>query len=379
MRHDHARPKEPAEKNKVVGTGLLALDVIVPASPEVPLHVQAGGTCGNVLTALAYLDWAAYPVARLGDDGPAGRIRRDLASWKVHLDFLLQEASHGTPVIAQHIRGTAGGRVTHSFSWRCPTCGADLPRYKPLRIADVESLFPRLPDANAFFFDRVSPAALRLASHYREAGALIVFEPSGVGDPLHFLEAVACAHVVKYSCQRLQEGDIPPTNGPKLVVETRGEEGLRFRAELPQAKSSKWVSMPMIPVPVVRDTAGCGDWCMAGLIHRLAAGGARTLLAADERQVADAAQFGQALAAWNCGFEGARGGMYHTRRREFEPSIAALLTGSPVDAGREHRSISTSRSPAEPFVCVACPPSPMSHPRVKKRQPPPSPGSDLAG
>jgi sugar/nucleoside kinase (ribokinase family) len=353
---------------KVVGAGLLTLDVVVPESPDAALRVHAGGTCGNVLTALAYLDWTAYPVSRLGDDGPAIRIRRDLASWKVCLDFVLQDAADSTPVIAHHIRGTAGGGVTHSFSWRCPACGADLPRYKPLRITDVEDLFPRLPAAGAFFFDRISAAIVRLASHYRKSGALVVFEPSGAGDPRLFHEAVACAHVVKYSRQRLEESDVVADDSkPKLLVETWGEEGLRFRTLLPHVKTKRWRSMPAIPAAVLRDTAGCGDWCTAGIISRLAIEGARTLLDADEEQIADAVRYGQALAAWNCAFEGARGGMYESTRRAFEDSIASLLAGNPERAaGKNLKEV--EQRPPESFACVACPPGPAKAPRGNERR-----------
>ena len=357
-------PVESSIGRQVVGAGLLALDVIVPESADAALRVQAGGTCGNVLAALAYLGWTAYPISRLGDDGPASRICRDLAAWKVRLDFVLQDAADSTPVIAQHIRGTMGGAVAHSFSWRCPACGADLPRYRPLRLTDIQDLIPRLPAAGAFFFDRVSAAIARLAHHYRERGALVVFEPSGVGDPRLFREAIACAHVVKYSHQRLEESTVlADTQGPKLLIETRGDEGLRFRALLPNVKMKRWLSVPAIPAARVRDTAGCGDWCTAGLIHRLAVEGSRTLLQAGEGQVSDAIRFGQALAAWNCGFEGARGGMYESTWRAFEDAITALVAGNQQGAsGERQRCIDRSR--AESFACGACPRNPAKSPHA---------------
>ena len=35
---------------KVVGTGLIALDVVIGPDPETPVRSWAGGTCGNVLS-----------------------------------------------------------------------------------------------------------------------------------------------------------------------------------------------------------------------------------------------------------------------------------------------------------------------------------------
>jgi fructokinase len=328
--------------------------------------MQAGGTCGNVLAALAYLDWTAYPVARLGDDGPMRRVCQDLTKWGVRLDFVLKEKGDGTPVIAQYIRGTADGGATHSFSWRCPTCGADLPRYKPLRIADVEGLLPDLPVADVFFFDRVSPAVIRLATHYRSRGAVVAFEPSGVGDVRLFREAVAASHLVKYSHERVKDPSaLEDQEGPGLLVETSGEEGLRFRARLAGGRNRRWKAMPAIPAPKVRDTAGCGDWCTAGILHTLATDGARSFASADEELLTEAMRYGQALAAWNCGFEGARGGMYDVAKSEFQGSIVALLAGESTQEV-ETKAVHSDAPVPSRFTCSACP-STHSITSVEKR------------
>ena len=363
-------PKHPSlsqpPSRAVVGAGLIALDVVVPEAPDAAPRMQAGGTCGNVLAALAYLDWTAYPIARLGDDGPMHRVCQDLAKWGVRLDFVLKESGDGTPVIAQYIRKTASG-ATHSFSWRCPTCGADLPRYKPLRITDVERLLPLLPEADVFFFDRASPGVIRVATYYRQRGAIVAFEPSSVGDVRLFHEAVSVAQLVKYSRERVKASEALEDDheGPGLLIETSGEEGLRFRARLPGVRNKRWKLMPAIQAQKVRDTAGCGDWCTAGILHILATDAARSFFSADEELLTEAIRYGQALAAWNCGFEGARGGMYDITKSEFQASIAALL------AGESTQEIGTKAVPPETpvpsqFPCPACP-STRSSTSVEKR------------
>src|SRR5437879_1248419 len=57
-------PTKPA----VLGTGLIALDVVVGPQPGAAPRCWAGGTCGNVLTILAYFGWRSYPAATLGND-----------------------------------------------------------------------------------------------------------------------------------------------------------------------------------------------------------------------------------------------------------------------------------------------------------------------
>ena len=71
---------------KVFGAGLIALDVVIGATPEAPVRSYAGGTCGNVLAILAFLGWEAYPIARLNADVASERVRSDLSRWGVHLN-----------------------------------------------------------------------------------------------------------------------------------------------------------------------------------------------------------------------------------------------------------------------------------------------------
>ena len=60
----------------VVGTGLVALDVLLNGDIEHP-RLYAGGTCGNVLTILAWLGWSAFPAARVGADDAGRRVSTD--------------------------------------------------------------------------------------------------------------------------------------------------------------------------------------------------------------------------------------------------------------------------------------------------------------
>jgi fructokinase len=46
------------------GTGFVALDVVVDLKAGTEARF-AGGTCGNVLTILAFLGWRAVPIASL--------------------------------------------------------------------------------------------------------------------------------------------------------------------------------------------------------------------------------------------------------------------------------------------------------------------------
>jgi fructokinase len=181
----------------VLGTGLIALDIVIAAAAGSPVGAWAGGTCGNVLTVLAYLGWDAYPFACLGDEPTARLICEDMGRWGVRLDHVTTDAEGSTPVIIQQIRRAPSGEAVHSFSCRCPLCGSHLPGYRPVRASTVARLLPQLPPVKVFFFDRTSRAALQLARHCAEHGGLVVYEPSGVGDSGLFQEALSLAHMCR--------------------------------------------------------------------------------------------------------------------------------------------------------------------------------------
>ena len=77
-----------------------------------------------------------------------------------------------------------------------------------------------------------------------------------------------------------------------------------------------------------KDAAGAGDWCTAGILSRLARGGLTGFRRISFEKLQDALRYGQALAAWNCGFEGARGGMSHVDQHTFKRQVEAILSGS---------------------------------------------------
>jgi fructokinase len=318
----------PVPDALVVGAGRLTLDVIVPAEAGARPLLRAGGTCGNVLTDLAYLGWQAYPILRIGDDVPGRRYAADLGLWGVHLDFVRHAAGEPTPVIVHHIRHSPGGTPAHYFTADCPFCGARLPGSQPAPVELAEEALARLPTPAVFFFDRPSPGSLRLAQAWRERGALIVFEPNHRFAADLFSAGLATAHVVKYSQQRLAGlADAMAASEPLLLVETHGANGLRYRG---RGGPDGWRQLDALAAPLVRDAAGSGDWCAAGIIHALGRRGREGLEQASGAEVLAALRFGQALAAWNCVFEGARGGMDQADRPTFERAITALLGGEEV-------------------------------------------------
>jgi sugar/nucleoside kinase (ribokinase family) len=332
------------------GTGFVALDVVVDRGSESESFF-AGGTCGNVLTILSFLGWNSTPIARFADDSAGGLIRADLKRWGVKLGSLSLEPTCPTPIVIEEIYRNKAGASKHRYVWTCPDCGGYLPQYRPVLSKAVGDL-STLPGPAVFFFDRVSRGAVDLARHFASTGALIVFEPSASSDPNQFKEALEVCHVLKYSSQRVRAfADLLGSNKVLLEIETLGEEGLRYRTKLGTGHS--WRHLPSFSVDDVKDTAGSGDWCTAGLLSKLAAKGLKGFSSTTLESLRTALQFGQGLSAWNCGFLSARGGMYSMNRSSVLKAVETIISG--VESRDEARKTGRSKNASQSAqFCPAC-------------------------
>jgi sugar/nucleoside kinase (ribokinase family) len=350
---DHRRRAQTAStKPVIIGTGLVALDVVISDSVTTDPILCAGGTCGNVLTALAFLGWQSYPIARLRSDAASKRVVEDLKSWGVKLDFVSLTDSGSTPVVVQHIRQNRAGERSHSFSRKCPACGAWLPWYKAIKAATVPDLSARLPKADVFYFDRTSRGAVSLAQNARKNGALVVFEPSSESDPALLGDALAAAHIVKVASDRLSGNEaLVNARTPLLLIETLGSRGLRFTIK-PAAGRRNWRTLPAFRVDAIRDSAGAGDWCTAGIISSLGLLGPEKLAEASPDDFLAALKRGQAMASWTCRYDGARGGMYASSRKAFDQAIGDILKGRTRSA--EKPAIPSVHTSAERVWCDCC-------------------------
>ena len=344
--------KTVSEKPKIFGIGLVTLDVILGSIAEAPVQARAGGTCGNVLTILAYLGWKAFPVGRINDGPVSRRVKADLKRWGVQLDFLGCKPTGHTPMIVQEIRSSRDGIPAHHFSWLCPRCGRWLPGFRSLTLNAVDIIAPNLQSTAVFFMDRLSPAALKLAAQASSEGAVVMVELSSKVNPKLFTEALRLAHIVKYAEKRIREvGSAMPRGSTTLVeIQTLGAKGLRYRHRFSR-KASGWIPMKAVHAPRLVDSCGAGDWCTAGFLAKIASCGQAKFLKSGEKAIHHALRYGQALAAWNCGFEGARGGMYAIPWKDFDAQIAGLLHGRPRPFVP---TVKTRRT--DMFVCPSCSP-----------------------
>ncbi len=311
-----------------VGTGLVALDIVIDGwESESPL-LSAGGSCGNVMSILAYLGWQTFPIARLGNDIAADSLAKDLTRFGVCLDLLYRERKGHTPIVIEMIPVGTSATRTHFFSFTCPHCGASLPRHKAILKNSVQHIIDQVPQPSVFYFDRISRAAVEIARRYSAKGTLVVFEPPSIRNGKLFEECVQVAHVMKYSHEHIGHmPDSPRDATPFLEIETLGAYGLRFRMTADDNQLSDWKYLETYKVDNLKDEAGSGDWCTVGIIHLLGQEGVRSLKKARNEHILKALSFGQALAALNCRFEGARGGMYSLHPTQLKAAVKDIIAG----------------------------------------------------
>ena len=317
------------DRSVCVGSGLVTLDIIFDDQSPDEYLVGSGGSCGNVMSILSFLGWTAYPVTRLGQDPAARIVLDDLERFGVCTKFMMQEERVDTPSIIEGLRNLRNGRRAHSYRLRCPNCGNYLLRYRAISSEMTERVVNDVGSADVYYFDRVSRGILNLADHYRKNGALIVFEPSGIGDERIFSEAVALSHILKYSFERIPDSSVISEDiHVPLEIQTLGSKGLRFRRS-DHATTGSWRHLAAYNVRDVVDEAGAGDWCTSGIIQALGQGGSDYFLGASYRKLLEAMKFGQALAAVTCQFLSPRGAMYALSREQL-CEITRDLTTSDV-------------------------------------------------
>ncbi|MBL7061945.1 MAG: hypothetical protein ISS54_04340 [Dehalococcoidia bacterium] len=306
-------------KPRCTGTGLITLDIVMAQYAQAEPRYWAGGSCGNVLTILSYIGWDSNPIARLGNDVAGKYLVKDMETWGVNCSNICLSNSISTPIIIEILSNGRNGIPLHRWKWVCPNCGSRLPTYRPLPFKEIGKISKDALNSNIFYFDRVARSNVELAKISKNLGAIIIFEPSRTRNDGIFEECLEIADIVKYS--RGKNGNfrkaIEKINVP-LEIETLGSEGIRYRSGN-DTQDREWNTMPAYRIGNgIKDTAGSGDWCSAGVIHAICRFGRQHFKNLTHEAIQYAINFGQALAALNCHYIGARGLMYDVSREDLE-------------------------------------------------------------
>ena len=261
------RPKEKTPR--LLTAGYLTLDLIVRNLAAGDYWHSAGGTCGNVSIFASALGLDVSLLARVGEDLRGHKVLSDVVAGGINTAGIEQVPGLATPGIVELITGTPEG--THRFTHRCPECAIRLPKQAVVSHSTARTKVKFIKQFDAFFFDRATSATLLLASAAREAGLLVMFEPSNVPRTAKALRAAELSDIVKTSRRpgyRGRDWELRPDAATKFIVETLGPNGMRVRHRL-STGWGEWQTVTPFPPPHIRDTAGAGDWMTAGLLANL--------------------------------------------------------------------------------------------------------------
>lgn len=281
-------------------TGLVALDILRMSSDEDAVRYRAGGTAGNVAAILGALGWSSA-LAGPGEESTAfSLMRADLMRCNVNYHAVLGAA---VPVIVQELSATS----EHRFLFHCPQCGGTLPRYRRTTMQSLAGSSAGFGAADVFFTDRLSEDVLELAMRAHAHGAFVVYEPSDPEDAPWLAAMLPIADMVKWSSERAANLPELGEQGDYLEVQTLGPRGVRWRWA--RSGQPEWRALAAARPQRVIDTCGAGDWLTSGILIGLSRMAFRHERSTGDTlaQVLDRAQ---RLAAWSCGFAGARGALY---------------------------------------------------------------------
>ncbi|MER8955936.1 PfkB family carbohydrate kinase [Mesorhizobium sp. M0833] len=284
-------------RNQVVGTGLVALDRIHVGEQE-PLFEELGGSCGNVLISLAMLGWGVTPLLRLGNDPVGSRLESDLRTAGADTRLVSRHQGLRSPVIAELLDPASGD---HTFSFTCPESSERFGSFQPITIHDLEPARAAVASCTIFYADRISETICDAMETAAAGGAIIHFEPSGIGEPDQFDRAVSIAHIFKYSADRLSPEIAGRLRPEAFTIVTAGRYGLEVR------HAGEAHRCEACDAHMVRDTCGSGDMVTLGLLDTIIQNGVCHPASLSISTVLAGIRSGQRLAAANCAYIGARG------------------------------------------------------------------------
>lgn len=316
-------------KKTIIGSGNYNLDTIVVRDyPEWPrlrpftdrvVREEVGGTCGNVMSILAWLGWDARPLVCL-DDSPEGlKVAADLKRFGCDCRHVTNLPGGGTTLLRCTHKKDAEGRHVMSVRAGSPG-GSRFPRRRYLRARDEAPAFlEALEEAPAvFFFDDPTAGNRLIAKGLRERGSLVYFEPSKMETNAD-LEAIHISNIIKFSDENVPVVAFADAFDDKLFIQTMGANGVRFKLA-----GHDWVRLPAVPSGNVVDTEGAGDWTTAIFLDQFLSESQNGLEGVSEEEIERALTVAQTVAAQSVSFISSLG-MIHEAEAEMVPDALELI------------------------------------------------------
>lgn len=301
------------EKLNAVGIGFAGIDII-KSDNEL---IMTGGTCGNVMSALASLNWNANIIKNCYND-----------YWNQFADSLWRlinvnivncgVTNHTLPRIVEVV----DGRNNPHYS-SCPICGTKLIEVSLPSRPRLKSLEIDFSEYDILFYDRIADGTKFLLDMFLEHNKWTFYEPNSVRNYDTWVSNILSCHIAKFSGDRIPEifwsrliEDLNcRKHNTKIVLITHSNNGYSYSI----ANGEKMTELKRVNVnsfAKVVDSTGAGDWLSAGFINMLVKQYKTPIDEIDEQIIIDALSFGHLLAENACTYVGALGKLFSDKNIE---------------------------------------------------------------
>ena len=299
--------EKQGKKLTCLGVGTFPLDNLQEKNGKdvKTIYQHVGGTCGNVMSILAWMGWHTLPAARIDDSETGLLIKADLESYGCDTRFVSNTPDGGTTILDIIHKIGRDGKPKTAYMPHSPR-GGRFVNHRFWTLKQAQALFDSLEEMpDVFFFDRCAPGNILLAQLFHERGVLVYYEPNEPVDR-NFLRAVATSDIVKFSNEK--HPDVSFTEGftDKFFIQTLNEKGLRFKL-----RAEGWITIPPEHNPHAVDGEGAGDWTTSAFINEMGHHHMLTFDRIHQPNTWHCLQEAQRVASESVSYIGAKGLIHH--------------------------------------------------------------------
>lgn len=299
--------EKQGKKLTCLGAGTFPLDNLQEKNGKdvKTIYQHVGGTCGNVMSILAWMGWHTLPAARIDDSETGLLIKADLESYGCDTRFVSNTPDGGTTILDIIHKTGHDGKPKTAYMAHSPR-GGRFVNHRFWTLKQAQTLFDSLEEMpDVFFFDRCAPGNILLAQLFHERGVLVYYEPNEPVDR-NFLRAVAASNIVKFSDEKHPDVSFTEDFTDKLFIQTMNEKGLRFKL-----RADGWITIPPEPNPHAVDGEGAGDWTTSAFINEMGHHHMLTFDKIHQPNVTHCLQEAQRMASMSVSYIGAKGLIHH--------------------------------------------------------------------
>ena len=299
--------EKQGKKLTCLGAGTFPLDNLQEKTGKdiKTIYQHVGGTCGNVMSILAWMGWHTLPAARLDNSETGLLIKADLESYGCDTRLVSNTPDGGTTILDIIHKTGRDGKPKTAYMAHSPR-GGRFVNHRFWTQKQAQALFDSLEEMpDVFFFDRCAPGNILLAQLFHERGVLVYYEPNEPVDR-NFLRAVTASDIVKFSNEK--HPDVSFTEGftDKLFIQTMNEKGLRFKL-----RAEDWITIPPEYNPHSVDGEGAGDWTTSAFINDMGHHHMLTFDRIHQPNVTHCLEEAQRVASMSVSYLGAKGLIHH--------------------------------------------------------------------